>query len=55
MWTYAIEENGFNNCCDVVVMYELEKVTIVTLPNYERAVEYLLSHHQYTIHGVIYG
>ncbi len=55
MWTYEIEENGFNKCCDVVVMYELEKVTTVTLPNYERAVEFLLSHTEYTKHGVIYG
>ena len=55
MWTYEIEDNGFNKCCDVVVMYELEKVTIVTLPNYEMAVEFLLSHIQYTKHGVLYG
>lgn len=55
MWTYAIEDNGFNKSCNVVIMYELEKVTTVTLPNYERAVEFLLSHQQYTVHGVIYG
>ena len=55
MWTYEIEDNGFNKCCDVVVMYELKQVTVVTLPSFERAVEFLLSHQQYTIHGVIYG
>ena len=55
MWTYAIDENGFNKGCDVVVMYELETITVVTLPNFERAVEFLLSHQQYTVHGVIYG
>lgn len=55
MWTYEIEDNGFNKCCDVVIMYELKQVTVVTLPNFERAVEFLLSHQQYTVHGVIYG
>ena len=52
MWTYEIEDNGFNKCCDVVVMYKLEKVTIVTLPNFERAVEFVLSHQEYVRYGI---
>jgi hypothetical protein len=56
MWTYEIKDFGFNNKgCDVLVMYGQEKVTVVTLPSFERAVEFLLSHQQYTKHGVIYG
>lgn len=57
MWTYEIEENNFKSkrCFDVVVMYDLKEVTCVTLPDFERAVEFLLSHQQYTKHGVIYG
>ena len=52
MWTYAIEDNGFNKCCDVVVMHRLEKVTIVTVPDFERAVEFLLSHQEYVRDGI---
>lgn len=68
MWTYEIEEieshmletgkeNNFKRkgCFLVYVMYDLKEVTCVTLPDFERAVEFLLSHQQYTKHGVIYG
>lgn len=52
MWTYAIEDNGFNRSCDVVVMHRLEKVTIVTVPEFERAVEFVLSHQEYVRDGI---
>ena len=47
MWTYEIEERNLTRCCDVVVMHQMEKVTIVTVPDFERAVKFLLSHQEY--------
>ena len=52
MWTYEIEESNFTRCCDVVVMHRMEKVTIVTVPDFERAVEFLLSHQEYVRDGI---